>query len=111
MPCDQQITTSVVELTKVNLERLAAVLKADGWSVRLANGRLRASGPHSASLDVSKKAAKLSTWPGVSADTVLAPIRQAYAARTVAEVSKRFGFRVQATRTTATGAKQLLLKR
>ena len=114
MPCDQRITTSVVELTKVNRERLAVVLGELGWRVtEQSKEALRARGPRGEVLRVTAQDARLSTSAYAdSADKLLTTIRQAYALRTVQEVTGRFGFRqVAAPQTLQNGAKRLVMRR
>lgn len=112
MPCDTRITTSVVELAKADRKRLAAVLGELGWDVVERDGVLTAYGRSGEVLRVSGGVATLATNAyGDAMERVLTSIRQAYAARTVAEVSKRFGFRVAGTQQLNGGAKRLVLRR
>lgn len=115
MPCDTRISTSVVELAKVDRARLASVLKADGWAVTL-TGEGQAStllaSKAGMSLRVAGADARLTTGYGDNADDVTAAIRRAYAARTVLDVSKRFGFKQQgAPEQLLGGAQRLMLRR
>jgi hypothetical protein len=111
MPCDQRITTSVVELAKSNRKRLEAVLTEAGWTVYTQGDTLRAYGPGDVTLVVTPTEAAMTASRYVDTAPVLTRIRQAYAAKTVAEVSKRFGFKVAGTKKLQGGAKRLLLRR
>ena len=115
MPCDTRISTSVVELAKVDRARLAEVLKADGWQVTLAGeGQARVLDAYKGgmSLRVAGADALLTTGYGDNADDVTAAIRRAYAARTVLDVSRRFGFKQQGTpEQLLGGAQRLMLRR
>ena len=114
MPCDQRITTSVVELTRVNRKRLYETLYADGWHVKLMDGasHLRAwGGPEGASLFVTDDEAQMTTNRGADVAAITAAVRMKYAERTVAAVSKRFGFKMAGSKQLASGAKRLMLRR
>lgn len=111
MPCDQRITTSVVELAKVNRKRLAVVLGELGWQIVELPGLLTAYGPRGETLRVTDTDARLSASRYTDTDATLTKIRQAYAARTVADVSKRFGFKVAGSQNLQGGAKRLVLRR
>lgn len=114
MPCDQRITTSVIELTRVNRQRLAEALAAEGWHVKLTdNGKhLRAwGGPEGATLFVTDEEACLTANRFADTDKLTARVRVAYAERTVREVSKRFGFKLAGSKQLPTGAKRLMLRR
>jgi hypothetical protein len=112
MPCDQQITTSVVELTKVNRDRLAVVLGELKWTATVRDGVLTAYGPRGEQLRVTATEARLTTSAYTAdSEAILTTIRQAYAARTVQDVSRRFGFKAAGTQTMANGAKRLVLRR
>lgn len=112
MPCDSRITTTVVELAKVNRERLATVLGELGWDATVNDGVLTAYGPRGEQLRVTDADARLTTSAyGANTDKLLTTIRQAYAARTVQDVSKRFGFRMAGSKDLKDGAKRLVLRR
>jgi hypothetical protein len=114
MPCDTRISTSVVELAKVDRGRLSEVLKADGWAVTLTGegqARVLVASKGGMSLRVAGTEARLTTGYGADVDETLAAIRRAYAARTVLDVSARFGFQVKGTEQLLGGAQRLMLRR
>lgn len=119
MPCDTRIRTTAPELVRVNRGRLAAALGDDGWTVTLTgqataalDSRVLIASRGGVSLRVSADGATVTTGYGTEdADEVLATAKRAYAARTVADVSERFGFRVQGTEQLLGGARRILLRR
>lgn len=114
MPCDQRITTSVVDLMKVDRKRLSETLAAEGWHVKLIDGasHLRAwGGPYGATLFVTDTEAQMTTNRGADVAAITAGVRMKYAERTVAAVSKRFGFKMAGSKQLANGAKRLMLRR
>jgi hypothetical protein len=114
MPCDTRIKTSVVDLAKVDRKRLAAVLAAMGWSVaENVTTRLLAFHPSGYRLNVEGNEATLETlaYGNRQPAEVLADIRRAYAARTLTDVSARFGFKVQGTEQLLGGAQRVMLRR
>jgi phage tail sheath gpL-like len=114
MPCDTRISTSVVELAKADRARLASVLAADGWTVTLTGAigaQVLVAAKGGMSLRVAGTDARLTTGYGDNADDVTAAIRRAYAARTVADVSRRFGFKQQGSPEQLLGGAQRLLMR
>jgi hypothetical protein len=110
MPCDTRIQTSVVDLAKVDQGRLASVLEADDWVVTRMAGDLRAS-RDACMLVVASGRATLFSPPWVDASELHASIRRAYAARTVTDVSARFGFKLQGREQLLGGAQRLMLRR
>jgi hypothetical protein len=111
MPCDTRIKTSVPDLAKVDRKRLEAVLGGMGWVVRHEGAALLAQGPDYSRLHVEGGTATLTTYGGRPAEDMLAEVRRAYAARTVADVSARFGFKVQGREQLLGGAQRLMLRR
>ena len=111
MPCDTRIKTSVVDLAKVDLDRLAAVLAADGWRVVRGSAATLTAMRDGARLAVDPGRAELSTPAWVDATELHASIRRAYAARTVTDVSARFGFKLQGREQLLGGAQRLMLRR
>jgi len=112
MPCDTRIRTSVPELAKMVQPRLQKVLEADGWYVQVASGVLTAAKSY-LQLKVGNGTAELSSayMSEAQRDEALATIRRSYAARTVTEVSARFGFKLQGSEALLGGAQRLVLKR
>ena len=111
MPCDTRIKTSVVELAKANRKRLVAILQSEGWLIYNASEALLYAGHAGVLLTIENGQATLSTGTADQANDVLAHIRRAYAARTVSDVSARFGFKVQGTEQLLGGAQRVLLRR
>jgi hypothetical protein len=112
MPCDTRIKTSVVDMAKVDRKRLAAVLESLGWTLyENTSTRLVASCAYGVWLQVEGASAVLTTTSTQQANDLHAQIRRAYAARTLTEVSARFGFKVQGTEQLLGGAQRVLLRR
>lgn len=95
MPCDR-VTVIQVDLGNVNRERLYKVLADQGWSnIRLTEDLLTAY-QGGMTLVVDAQGARLSgsSLSQKTADAMLAKLKRAYAAKTVQEASRKFGWRV-----------------
>jgi hypothetical protein len=133
MPCDTRIKTSVVDLAKADRKRLAAVLEADGWVLYENTASLLLAGkepvgqglalglgrgarpalavPAGALLTIDGSGATLATTTKDQGDELHASIRRAYAARTLKDVSARFGFKVTGSEQLLGGAQRVMLRR
>jgi len=97
MPCDSVIETKV-DLGKVNMDRLAEVLVSEGWSVYRTTsqpGLTASRGGLTLVISDTEGKGVVRTRNGKPDEEVLAQIKRSYAARTVADAAKRFGWRVQ----------------
>ena len=111
MPCDTRIRTSVVDLAKVDRKRLAAVLQTEGWVLYENTTSLLLAGKSGALLTIDGSGASLGTTTKAQADELHAAIRRAYAARTLKDVSARFGFKVTGSEALLGGAQRVMLRR
>jgi len=119
MPCDTRIRTTAPELVAVNRGRLAAAMRDDGWTVTITgeatatlDSRVITASRNGVSVRVSAQGASVTTGYGTeTAESVLASVKRAYAARTVADVSARFGFQVKGAEQLLGGARRIVLGR
>jgi hypothetical protein len=99
VPC-YTVQTSAVVWQKVNLERMAAVLTEQGWQADLYGSKLVAV--RGAMRMVLERDSDLVQLQGIASETEhLAALKRAYAAKTVKDVSAKYGWRVEATEQSA----------
>lgn len=112
MPCDSIQISEAVPMGKIELPRLKIALEAAGWNVYLDAGNLRATrytddATDRISLNQGDTNATIgSNNPVRSIAGVASDVRRAYAAQTVQDMAKKYGWKL-----TKTENNQLTFKR